>query len=80
MAIVTATMAPPPAETSEFLEPGTRVEVRQRFEAGWARGFEICAVTERGYRVRRTSDDAELPVEFAAHEVRRERRRDSWWY
>lgn len=80
MANVTASMAPPSTEASGPLEPGTRVEVRQRFDAGWSRGFEIDAVTEGGYRVRRTSDAAELPVEFSPHDVRPERRRDTWWY
>ena len=70
-----------PAEMSESLEPGMRVEVRRRFDAHWARGFEIVAVTESGYRLRRVSDGQELPTEFAFDDVRRERKRQGmWWY
>jgi hypothetical protein len=70
-----------PAETGESLEQGMRVEVRSRFDAHWARGFEIATVTESGYRVRRLSDGQELPVEFSFEDVRRERKRQGlWWY
>jgi hypothetical protein len=70
-----------PAETGESLERGMRVEVRSRFDAHWARGFEIVTVTESGYRVRRLSDGQELPVEFSFEDVRRERKRQGlWWY
>jgi hypothetical protein len=70
-----------PAESGESLAAGMRVEVRRRFDAHWARGFEITAVTEGGYRVRRLSDGQELPVEFASDDVRRERKRQGmWWY
>ena len=70
-----------PAESGESLEAGMRVEVRRRFDAHWARGFEITAVTEGGYRVRRLSDGEELPVEFAIEDIRRERKRQGmWWY
>lgn len=70
-----------PAESGESLEAGMRVEVRRRFDAHWARGFEITAVTDGGYRVRRLSDGQELPVEFALDDVRRERKRQGmWWY
>ena len=69
------------AETGESLEPGMRVEVRRRFDAHWARGFEIVAATEGGYRVRRLSDGQELPVEFSFDDVRHERKRQGmWWY
>jgi hypothetical protein len=70
-----------PAETGDSLEPGMRVEVRSRFDARWARGFEIVAMTEGGYRLRRLSDGEELPAEFAFEDVRRERKRQGmWWY
>jgi hypothetical protein len=69
------------AERGESLEPGMRVEVRRRFDAHWARGFEIVAVTERGYRLLRVSDNQELPTEFTFEDVRRERKRQGlWWY
>ena len=70
-----------PAETGESLEPGMRVEVRRRFDQHWARGFEVVAVTESGYRVRRLSDGIELPADFASEDLRRERKRQGmWWY
>jgi hypothetical protein len=69
------------AEAGESLEPGMRVEVRRKFDAHWARGFEIIAVTEGGYRLLRLSDNQELPTEFPFEDVRRERKRQGmWWY
>jgi hypothetical protein len=55
--------------------------VRRRFDAQWSRGFEIVEVSDSGYRVKRTSDGEELPVVFAAHDVRAARKRanDFWW-
>ena len=70
-----------PAERGESLEAGMRVEVRRRFDQHWARGFEIVSVTDSGYRVCRLSDGVELPTEFSAEDVRRERKRQGmWWY
>ena len=71
-----------PAErVDESLEAGMRVEVRRRFDQHWARGFEVVAVTDKGYRVKRLSDGMELPAEFGPEDVRRERHRHSmWWY
>ncbi len=80
MAIVAAPMAHSSTDDTARFEPGTRVEVLQRFDARWARGFEVVSVVDGGYRVKRTSDSAELPAVFPASEVRRERRRDTWWY
>jgi hypothetical protein len=60
------------------LEPGTAVEVRNRFEQRWARGFEIVEMVDDGYRVRRLSDGSVLPVTIAAEDVRPER--EKWWY
>jgi len=64
------------------LEPGTAVEVRNRFDGRWAKGFEVSSASPGGYRVRRLSDGRELPTVFDDHDVRprRERKRDSWWY
>ena len=66
---------------ADALEVGDRVEVRRRFDAQWARGFEIVEQTEKGYRVRRQSDGEVLPVEFSADDVRPAHRRtnDFWW-
>jgi hypothetical protein len=68
------------------MQPGTRIEVRSRFDRRWARGFEVDACvaedTDRPpqYRVRRRSDGAVLPALFVDDEVREERRgRSMWW-
>lgn len=50
---------------------GTSVEVRRRFDQAWARGFEVASAAEDGYRLRRQSDGAVLPVCFPADDVRR---------
>jgi hypothetical protein len=63
------------------LEPGTRVEVRSRFDQRWSRGFEVAAVEPDGYRLRRLSDGEVLPVVFDGDDVREERRKQGlWWY
>ena len=62
---------------------GSRVEVRSRFDAHWARGFEIAELVEHfdqvRYRVRRRSDGAVLPVLFTDDDVREEKKRELWW-
>ncbi|MGH9246161.1 MAG: hypothetical protein ACRD29_17985 [Acidimicrobiales bacterium] len=62
------------------LAPGERVEVRTRFDRRWANGFEVAEATETGYRVRRLSDGEMLPTEFTPDEVRKERKRQAWWW
>jgi len=52
------------------LQPGTRVEVRRRFDQAWARGFVVHEATDAGYRLRRTSDGAVLPVAFPDSDIR----------
>jgi len=63
--------------------PGMRVEVRSRFEARWARGFEIAEVVsdagDARYRVRRRSDGSVLPSLFSDDDVREEKRKTMWW-
>ena len=67
-------------ETPVPLEPGTRVEVRSRFDRSWARGFEVATVVKDGYGIRRRSDGALLPATFDPADVRPERRhRGLWW-
>ena len=65
------------------VRPGTRVEVRSRFEAAWTRGFEVAERVREGaesrYRVRRRSDGSILPVLFDEHDLREEHRRGTWW-
>lgn len=67
---------------TEALAPGTRVEVRNRFDDAWSGGFEVLAPDDDGYRIRRLSDGSELPITIAADDVRpeRRRRRNMWWY
>ncbi len=65
------------------VKPGTRVEVRRRFDDKWTRGFEIAACDDSNghvmYKVRRRSDGSILPVEFSEQDLREERRRGTWW-
>lgn len=65
------------------VQPGTRVEVRVRFDQRWASGFEIAEVVPGdppGYRIRRRSDGSVLPTVFGPDEVREDRRRQMWWF
>ena len=64
------------------LTPGTAIEVRNRLDGRWSKGFEVAAVAGEGYRIRRLSDGRELPTTFGADQIRlqRDRRRDTWWY
>jgi hypothetical protein len=67
------------------VDPGTRVEVRTRFDRRWSTGFEVDAVVAAGdegprYRIRRRSDDSILPADFGPDEVRSEKKgRSMWW-
>jgi hypothetical protein len=70
---------PEPANDPE-LAVGTHVEVRNRLNGEWARGFEIVRVDIEGYRLRRLSDGGELPLAFGADDVRKEKKRGMWWY
>ena len=71
----------------ERVRPGTRVEVRSRFESRWTRGFEVADLvdddlddrSETRYTVRRRSDGAILPVSFSGTDLREENRRSTWW-
>jgi hypothetical protein len=65
----------------EQIKPGVRVEVRSRFDGRFAHGFEVAEALATGYRLRRLSDGSVLPVEFQADDVRKERKRQNfWWY
>ena len=67
------------------VDPGTRVEVRTRFDRRWSTGFEVDSVLGTGdeglrYRIRRRSDDSVLPTDFGPDEVRSEKKgRSMWW-
>jgi len=49
---------------------GATVEVLVGYETHWAREFEVVAVDDDGYRLRRRSDGEILPVAFGDHEIR----------
>ena len=53
---------------------GTPVEVRNRFNGSWTRGFEVAQVTldAHAYALRRRSDGAVLPGQFSDDELRPE--------
>ena len=69
------------------VRPGTRVEVRSRFESRWTRGFEVADRVdgasegdgEAMYKVRRRSDGSILPVTFSEADLREENKRGTWW-
>jgi len=54
--------------------PGTVVEVHNRYTDGWCEGFAIAEQLVDGYRLRRLSDGATLPVAFSPELIRRSRR------
>jgi len=54
----------------DALGAGTRVEIVNRFEQDWSRGFEVSEVVADGYRIRRLSDGAVLPAVFPGDDVR----------
>jgi hypothetical protein len=60
------------------LAPGTKVEVRQRFDGRFAKGFEVAELAGDDYRIRRLSDGSVLPVAFHRADIRRERH-STWW-
>jgi hypothetical protein len=60
------------------IQPGDRVEVRRRFDAGWAHGFEVADVADDGVHVRRLSDGEILPVPFGQDDLRREASPGTW--
>ena len=62
------------------LAPGTKVDVRNRYQGTWVRGFEVADVTDEGYRIRRLSDGSVLGELFSRDDVCRERRRQGFWW
>ena len=44
-----------PSDKARLLE-GTKVEVLNRFDGSWSKGFVVMDVTEVGYRLRRRYD------------------------
>ncbi len=65
---------------ADSLRAGDKVEVRRKFDAQWAKGFEVAETTADGVRLRRLSDGEILPVEFPERDVRKESRRNDFWW
>ncbi|CAA9266506.1 MAG: hypothetical protein AVDCRST_MAG76-3110 [uncultured Acidimicrobiales bacterium] len=61
------------------LAPGTRIEVRRRYDQRWTRGFEVAGFDGDRYVVRRLSDGTLLPASFTRTDLRRERH-ETWWF
>jgi hypothetical protein len=62
------------------LAPGTAVDVRNRYQGTWVRGFEVAEFTDGGYRIRRLSDGSILRDVFSRDDVRRQRSRQGFWW
>jgi hypothetical protein len=62
------------------LTPGTPVDVRNRYQGTWVRGFEVAEFAEGGYRIRRLSDGSILSDLFSRDDVRRQRSRQGFWW
>jgi hypothetical protein len=81
MGRVTAEGAAGPAPGARApLEPGTAVEVRNRFDRSWSTGFEVAEVLDNRYRLLRLSDHSTLPELFDRDDVRRRRQRQGFWW
>ena len=72
--------APADMSSTPLFPVGTRVEVRRRFDQHWAKGFEVAAHDDDGYRLKRLSDGEVLPVPFEESALRKERKKSTWWY
>jgi hypothetical protein len=74
----------PVVATLRIVNPGTRIEVRARFDQRWARGFEVAEIVDEGeaarYRVRRRSDGSVLPTLFDDDDVREEKKGSRMWW
>ena len=55
------------------LTVGDSVEVRRRFDARWAKGFEIAAIEDELVVLRRMSDGAILDRPFGLDDIRSNR-------
>jgi hypothetical protein len=62
------------------LAPGTQVDLRNRRQGTWMRGFEVYDASEEGYRIRRLSDGTILNELFSRDDVRRQRNRQGFWW
>jgi hypothetical protein len=78
--VSTAGGSSPDPNARSPLAPGTAVDVRNRYQGTWVRGFEVAEFTYGGYRIRRLSDGSILGDLFTRDDVRRERSRQGFWW
>ena len=64
------TPTPDEAVSMSLLMPGTEVEVVTGFSGDWASGFEVAAIDDGRYQLRRRSDHVVLPATFTSRQVR----------
>jgi len=57
--------------TGDSLEIGDSVELRVGFSGDWSGGFDVAAVVDGGYVIRRRSDGFLLPGPTSPADVRR---------
>ena len=62
------------------IEPGTAVDVRNRFDRSWSSGFEVESEHDGRYRIRRLSDLSVVPGDFERDDIRRHRSRQGFWW
>lgn len=71
---MTSAQPAPEVDPNGPLRPGAPVEVRNRFDGTWCRGFEITEVLPgvglHRYRIRRISDGVILPRLFTEEVLR----------
>ena len=60
--------------------PGDQGRRAQPLPGDWVRGFEVAEVKGEGYRIRRLSDGTTLDDLFPRDDVRRERKRQGFWW
>lgn len=72
--------AEPEPSARSPLAPGTQIDVRNRYQGTWVRGFEVAEVAEQGYRIRRLSDGTVLDELFSRDDLRRQRNRQGFWW
>ena len=79
-------MALDPTEDDESkarpLAIGDAVEVRDKFERSWVRGFKVSKVNLENYLVwvTRNSDGLSMPEPFKIEDVHKEKKKNMWWF
>jgi hypothetical protein len=63
-------MTPVGPNPQRRLLPGTEVELLTHYQEHWTAGYEIAAVQDDRYMVRRRSDNTVLPTPFAKNQIR----------